>query len=100
MCLARRFAHDYVLEEVLNLYQNPKTEARLKDALANVLIAICHKQDLPKLFPLVLDTAHADGRIPLLDVLKKFPSEDVVLEPTVGGKTGAEARVSCRKANA
>ena len=27
------------------------------------------------------------------------PEQDVILEPTVGGKTGAEARVSCRKAN-
>jgi hypothetical protein len=25
------------------------------------------------------------------------PQQDVVLEPTVGGKTGVEARVSCRK---
>jgi hypothetical protein len=76
-CLQRRFAHDYVLGPVLSLYQNPATEAALKDALANVLIAICQKQDLPKLFPLVLDTAHAEGRIFLLEILKKFPSADV-----------------------
>lgn len=25
--------------------------------------------------------------------------QDIVIEPTVGGKTGAEARVSCRKLN-
>ncbi len=28
------------------------------------------------------------------------PDQDVILEPTVGGKTGPEARVSCRKVNA
>ena len=28
------------------------------------------------------------------------PEEDVILEPTVGGKSGADARISCRKANA
>jgi len=28
------------------------------------------------------------------------PDQDVILEPTVGGKSGADARVSCRKANA
>ncbi len=28
------------------------------------------------------------------------PDQDVVLEPTVGGKSGTDARVSCRKANA
>jgi hypothetical protein len=26
------------------------------------------------------------------------PGEDILLEPTVGGKSGVEARVSCRKA--
>jgi hypothetical protein len=26
------------------------------------------------------------------------PGEDILLEPTVGGKSGIEARVSCRKA--
>jgi hypothetical protein len=77
--LQRRFARDYVLEPVLNLYQNPNTEARLKDALANVLITLSQKKDLPKIFPLVLDNANADGRILLLQILKKFPSEDVRL---------------------
>jgi hypothetical protein len=28
------------------------------------------------------------------------PDQDVILEPTVEGKSGADARVSCRKANA
>jgi hypothetical protein len=28
------------------------------------------------------------------------PDQDVILEPTVGGKSGTDARVSCRKANA
>ena len=28
------------------------------------------------------------------------PGQDVILEPTVGGKSGTDARVSCRKANA
>jgi len=28
------------------------------------------------------------------------PDQDVILEPTVGGKSGNDARVSCRKANA
>ena len=28
------------------------------------------------------------------------PDQDVILEPTVGGKSGADARVSCRKVNA
>jgi hypothetical protein len=75
--LQRRFAHDFVLDPVLSLYRTPTTEAGLKDALANVLIAICQKQDLPKIFPLVLDTAHAEGRILLLEILKKFPNADV-----------------------
>jgi len=26
-----------------------------------------------------------------------MPKQDIVIEPTVGGKTGVEARVSCRK---
>lgn len=28
------------------------------------------------------------------------PEQDVILEPTVGGKSGPDARISCRKANA
>ena len=28
------------------------------------------------------------------------PDQNVILEPTVGGKSGADARVSCREANA
>ena len=35
------------------------------------------------------------GDAPVWSLIK--PDEDILLEPTVGGKSGVEARVSCRK---
>lgn len=46
--------------------------------LAETLRDLCPKQDAP-----------------VWSLLK--PGEDILLEPTVGGKSGVEARISCRK---
>jgi hypothetical protein len=76
--LQRKFAHDLVFDPIISLEKTSCDDGSpLKDSLANVLIATALKDDLPKLFPLVLDPRHKDDRILLLLILKKFRTKEV-----------------------
>lgn len=77
--LQRKFARDLAFDPIIGLYREtrPNIHTSVKDALANVLIAIAVREDLPKLFPLVLDTANEDNRILLLEILKKYRTHQV-----------------------
>jgi hypothetical protein len=50
--------------------------------------------DAPRLLKTLQDLCPSEGE-PVWSLLR--PDQDVVIEPTVGGKSGVEARVSCRK---
>jgi hypothetical protein len=77
--LQRKFAHDLVFDSIISLYEKTPCDVSspLKDSLANVLIATARKDDLPKLFPVVLNPMHKDDRILLLLILKKFRTKEV-----------------------
>lgn len=97
----------HVLTDELKSQMSPKWEAHVRWREGGMLLATITPWPYQEAFDLWYDRAR------LADTLKSLcpkpddriwamlaSDQDIVLEPTVGGKTGVEARLSCRKVEA
>jgi hypothetical protein len=96
---------DVLLSE-LKSKMSPKWEARVRWREGGQLLATIIPWPYQEAFDLWYDRSKLTATLAALCPKDNEqiwaliePAQDIVLEPTVGGKTGVEARVSCRKVN-
>ena len=94
-----------VLMDELKSEMSPKWEAHVRWREGGMLLATITPWPYQEAFELWYDQPKLTERLKALcpksdDRIWAMlgPDQDIVLEPTVGGKSGVEARLSCRKA--